>query len=405
VLCDLFDPLVRDGPLHDEVLDDLVVHAGFLRQHLELDVGGNHLLKDLKALAGLGCFLGDRALTSWATKAIDRQVSIQVLADGGHYERSAAYHVQVLADLVDVQTLLGTTGAVVSPTLSGGVEAMRSWLGAVRRPDGTVPRVNDTFVLDPAFIDALGPQPNDERLTTLAASGYVVARPSPRIHLVADVGDPCPPELPSHAHADTLSFELCVDGVAAIIDVGTSTYDAGARRTFERSTAAHNTVTVDGVDSTEVWGAFRAARLAHGTLARAHDDGTRSIIEASHDGYARLPGNPRHHRTFAVTAAEITITDVVSGSGRHTVRPALHLAPGIAVDVSQTPLVARCGPLEITLSDEAGAPLVVTVEEVEVGLGFQCRATSRVVAAEVDGLLPITLRTTIRLARASPFDE
>ena len=88
----------------------------------------------------------------------------------------------------------------------------------------------------------------------LQPSGYVVMRPGPRLHLVADVGPPCPPELPAHAHADCLSFELAVDGQRTVVDTGTSTYAPGERRQYERSTRAHNTVEVDGADQSEVWG-------------------------------------------------------------------------------------------------------------------------------------------------------
>ena len=35
-----------------EFCGELAAHAGFLRRHLESDVGGNHLVKNLKALTG-----------------------------------------------------------------------------------------------------------------------------------------------------------------------------------------------------------------------------------------------------------------------------------------------------------------------------------------------------------------
>ena len=84
--------------------------------------------------------------------------------------------------------------------------------------------------------------------------------------LLADVGPPCPEELPAHAHADTLGCLVHVDGAPLLVDTGTSTYAPGPVRSYERSTAAHNTAEVDGTDSTEVWGAFRAGRRA-----RVHD--------------------------------------------------------------------------------------------------------------------------------------
>ena len=48
--------------LEPEFTAALAVHAGFLRRHLEYDVGGNHLIKGLKAVAGLAVFLADERL-------------------------------------------------------------------------------------------------------------------------------------------------------------------------------------------------------------------------------------------------------------------------------------------------------------------------------------------------------
>ena len=59
--------LVAGSPVEDAFLASLSAHAGFLRRHLESDVGGNHLIKNLKALAGLAVFFGDerRLGPSW----------------------------------------------------------------------------------------------------------------------------------------------------------------------------------------------------------------------------------------------------------------------------------------------------------------------------------------------------
>ena len=75
------------------------MHAGFLRRHLEFDVGGNHLIKNLKALAGLAVLFGDERTLDRTLNLLSRQLAVQVLPDGGHFERAPAYHCQVLADL------------------------------------------------------------------------------------------------------------------------------------------------------------------------------------------------------------------------------------------------------------------------------------------------------------------
>jgi uncharacterized heparinase superfamily protein len=166
----------------------------------------------------------------------------------------------------------------------------------------------------------------------LQPSGYVVVQPDERLHLVADIGLPCPRELPAHAHADCLTFELSVGEQRIVVDTGTSTYAAGSRRQHERSTAAHNTVEIDGADQTEVWGAFRAARRATPRLERADDDGETIEVTASHDGYERLPGRPRHRRTWRVRGATVEVIDEILGDGCHVLASRLHLAPMLPID-------------------------------------------------------------------------
>ena len=60
--CGLFAGLVRGSGIEGGYRGELAALTGFLRRNLETDVGGNHLVKNLKALAGLAVFFGDDAL-------------------------------------------------------------------------------------------------------------------------------------------------------------------------------------------------------------------------------------------------------------------------------------------------------------------------------------------------------
>ncbi|MGH9158333.1 MAG: heparinase II/III family protein [Acidimicrobiales bacterium] len=109
---------------------------------------------------------------------------------------------------------------------------------------------------DPASLDEAFAASGADTLAILASLGFghaVVRTGAGRLHLVADAGPPCPSELPAHSHADCLSFEFAVDGRRLIVDTGTSTYRAGPRRDQERSTAAHNTVEIDGEGPSHFW--------------------------------------------------------------------------------------------------------------------------------------------------------
>lgn len=147
-------------------------------------------------------------------------------------------------------------------------------------------------------------------------------------------GDPCPPDLPAHAQADCLSFELAVDGERVVVDPGTTTYE-GPQRAWERSTMAHNTVTVDGQDQTEVWGTFRAGRLAPAFLDLL-EGGDEPMVSAHHTGYTGLEGSPIHRRTVRLLPDALEVTDELLGSGQHDVSMAIEhtdLPAGRALEI------------------------------------------------------------------------
>ena len=46
-------------------------------------------------------FFGTNGCCAPGAGTLTAQLAMQVLPDGGHYERAPAYHCQVLADLID----------------------------------------------------------------------------------------------------------------------------------------------------------------------------------------------------------------------------------------------------------------------------------------------------------------
>ena len=401
VLCGVYDALCEPGG-EGQWRSQLDLHARFLRAQLEHDVGGNHLLKNLKALIGAGVFLGQDDLVETGSRHLRRQLRIQVLADGGHFELSPSYHCQVLGDLIDLHGLL-TAANQQQPTtskLATAIEGMQTWLGAMLMPDGDVPLFNDCTLVGQPRIQLLGPiAPSPSALTVLKPSGYVIIKPDARIHLVADVGPPCPKELPAHAHADCLSFELAVDGRRILVNSGTSTYEPSARRQFERSTAAHNTIEVDSADQTEVWGTFRAAHLAQARLEVAGADKDGVTVRASHDGYTRLADSPRHTRTWHVRPASLDIHDDITGEngvGVHRSQLRIHVAPGVESAVVSDGSY-RLGPILLEIS---GCPSVMT--ETEVASDFGPRKVTRLLAGIVSGTLPHVMQTRVSLASGTP---
>jgi len=391
--CGLHARLVAGSDFEPRFVAELAAHAGFLRHHLESDVGGNHLIKGLKALAGLAVFFGDERLLRLALRRLARQLAVQVLPDGGHYERAPAYHCQVLTDLLDTAGLISAIGRPAPAELTTAIARMRDWLGAVLCPDGQVPMLNDGYPVTHDLVAALRPAPPaDGPLLVLPDTGLVRAVAG-GWHLLADVGAPCPDGLPAHAHADTLGCLVYVAGVPLLVDTGTSTYAPGPVRDYERSTAAHSTAEVDGTDSTEVWGAFRAGRRARvrGLVAFADESGV--TCAAAHDGFRRLRGRPVHHRRWSLTGSGLRVDDVIAGRGRHAVAIRWHLAPGCAVQVTGSGAVVTgpAGQFQVTVTGTG--PVTVAAESGQVAAGFGVTTEAPVLTCRADALLPVEITT------------
>ena len=154
-------------------------------------------------------------------------------------------------------------------------------------------------IADLALAVGIDITPRRPAIDVLEATGWVIAHTG-RATIVADIETIGALYMPGHAHADSLTFELWLDDQRAVVDAGVACYQRGALRTWSRSTAVHNTIELDGIDSSEVWSAFRVGRQARARLLRAvAKSGAETSIVAEHDGYAHLPGNPTHRRTFS----------------------------------------------------------------------------------------------------------
>ncbi|MDQ3810355.1 MAG: heparinase II/III family protein [Chloroflexota bacterium] len=314
-------PALR-APLRTPIL----LHAIFLQRHLETDVGGNHQLKNLVALLLAGCAFDGPAPVAWRTRAaarLERQLALQILPDGGHYERSPMYHLLVLADLLAALWASGRREMPVSVALADAVRRMQSVARALVHPDGDIPLFNDS-VLDeaPRPAQLIGPS-TEPAPPCLPWTGYASLRLAEGV-LIADCGSPGPNDLPAHVHADALSFELSVGTQRVFVDGGMAEYAAGALRDRLRGSESHNTLQVDGEDQSEVYGAFRVGRRARVRLLQCSP----TLLVAEHDGYARL--GVRHERRFDAFAGHgWRILDTVIGSGFHVADARLRLHPAV----------------------------------------------------------------------------
>jgi hypothetical protein len=137
----------------------------------------------------------------------------------------------------------------------------------------------------------------------------------------------------AHAHADALSMEVRCDGTELLSDPGTYCYhgEPDWRRYF-RSTLAHNTLELDGLDQSTPGGPFLWVTQSKTHLEEVAVDGPGpQRWSAEHDGYDRLDVPARHHRSVTLdpSTRSLQIIDRVSTTGAHALRLAFHLGPTV----------------------------------------------------------------------------
>lgn len=134
-----------------------------------------------------------------------------------------------------------------------------------------------------------------------------------------------------HAHADVLSFDLTARGVPVFVDPGTGTYtaDPGIRDRF-RSSAAHNTVTIDGQSSSLPAGPFQWRHVARAKFEAWDSTPEVDFFSGSHDGYRTLASPATHRRAVLfVKGAYWVIQDEILSAGDHEILQNFQLAPGL----------------------------------------------------------------------------
>lgn len=357
----------------DRWLASLACQAETLSKRIEYHILGNHLFANGKALVFAGVYLGGDRADAWLKKGLeilDLEMPEQFLSDGMHFELSPMYHATLLWDMCD---LVNIAENAHNPELMRRLTRWRqviqrglAWFQSMLHPDGGIPFFNDaSFGIAPTYADVKGyadhlsiglPEEDlfggDQPSAVFHPdSGYAAISMSKGDKALVDLARVGPDYQPGHAHADTLSFELSIHGQRVFVNSGTSQYGDGPERQRQRSTAAHNTVEIDGFDSSEVWAGFRVARRALPTVECFEQAGRSVCIRASHNGYRRLKGKNIHSRQWNIKAGEMMVTDAITGSYGVAVSR-LHIHPDVA---------ARCDDNRVSLNLPTGETLELEV--------------------------------------------
>lgn len=372
--------------------------ARMLAGNLEYDLSNNHLIANAKALAFVGTLLGQPYGDS-GFRLFWTELRSQVRADGGHVENSTTYHFLVWRDAVEMSKLASEFGMEIPKDAAARIQAMREFSDVMRYEDGTFPLLNDSVEDELREYEA-GAGPcrvisNDyfgQTSKVLNDGGYAVLRDTGR-QLVFDAGALGPTYCPGHGHADTLSFELFAFGRLRIADAGTFQYQAGEWRDYFRGTRAHNTLQVDGLDSSEVSGSFRVGRMANARLWTEGD-----WVCGEHDGYMRLREGIMHTRKIRLQEENgFLIHDEIRGRGTHDYVLRYHLAPNAQATVLENAVTAQFDDQVQMEIEIAGVSGTIEIADGWVSPTWYTKYEAPIVEWKWRGEPPFEIETRIRL--------
>jgi uncharacterized heparinase superfamily protein len=407
------------------LLKSLIAHGRHIERYLSYYFSPNtHLTGEALGLLYLGLALPEmKRAEGWrklGLRILFDQATKQVRADGVYFEQSSYYHRYT----TDIYThLFALTRAddnmihrEMDAMLRRKLEGMLDHLMWITRPDGSSPLFGDDdggrlikFTARAAndFRDSLavgaavlkrgdwkyvagtapaemlwmiGPEGVEgyDRLEAetpreiskgFKSSGYFVMRDGWRrdsSFALIDCG-PHGAEIGcGHAHADALSIEFASGGVTWLVDPGTFVYAVDAKMRDEfRSTAAHNTVTVDDQPQSVPSNPFSWRTTAKCRLREFVEHNGSIFFQGSHDGYERLQDPVTHTRSALYLKPDpgvdlpgrLIVRDQFTAKKRHRYAIRFHFAPDCEVTVATGGGEGAC----VEARHGAGATLTIRV--------------------------------------------
>lgn len=382
---------VPEGALDEasrrEILLSIYQQMRFLLEHLSVeysDAGSDTVLKNNHTILELCCVMivsaclpplaesvgVDEGRKAELLRHLLTELERQTSADGMHVEQATSYLRFVLESL-----LLTRLVVPASEDLDTYIHAYMRALEAFRYTDDRIFLIGDednghvllssfkampdsiTEVLnmyatlypegfDTADLTTQGDagEVNRAAVSILRDSGHWISRfkeRSPTLCVYFRAGRMDFPTIPGyapHAHCDLLSLNLVVDGQPWLVDRGTMTYRDRPLQDELRSSRAHNTLMIDGLEQMRLLGAFHSDRHARCELEEATSrrvSGLMTLVDGGRQVTVR--------RTIEVDpdSKRIDVFDEVEGLTEEAVWLMLNLHP--SVEVPGSGVLSRAG--------------------------------------------------------------
>jgi uncharacterized heparinase superfamily protein len=374
------------------LMGSLYRQAAHLGRALPDGLYGAALLEAVIALMLSGLMLprGEKLLVK-GRKIFGRELPRQLLADGGHVERSPQRMLELLIRLIDLRDVFTAARRPLPDSLQITIETMASVVLMLAHGDGQLARFNDTAALDPRLVEAALRRAGGRLrpLNQLPLTGFQRMECARTVALV-DCGAPPRHGLDYHAHAGTLAIELSIDGDPLIVNCGAHPWSREWQQ-VQRTSAAHSTMIVDNVNSSmllppkkAIGGGMKMGGIALKpdiVTSRREETNGQIWLDLSHNGYEEGFGLIHRRRLYlSANGEDFMGEDHLIGKGGNSFALRFHLHPGVQVSITQNGQAAlmKLAKGSFWRMRVQGGELALA-ESAAIGIGGRVRRTQQLV--------------------------
>jgi uncharacterized heparinase superfamily protein len=330
-----FFTATADDAFRQRVMARLVADARRLSASLPTEEIDGRALTALKGLTAVAVALPDQqTYLNRVLRFLPQELARQVLPDGCHVERSPLAHLTALQDLIDIRALLQSAQAQPPGALTTTIERMATVLRFFRHGDLGLAQFNGAKEAAGPLIDqVLARSGRGGKVPSALTEGGFQRLQAGRTTVIVDSGTPPPPGLDRYAHAGTLAMEMSVGRERVVVNCGGFPVGGEPWRDATRATAAHSTLVIADVNSSELKPDGLGHRSGVHDLQRQEADGAH-WLEVSHDGWKRAFG-AIHRRSLYIASSgdDVRGEDTIEAFGPQPFTLRFHLHP----DVSASP--------------------------------------------------------------------
>ena len=310
-------------------------HAYLIQHRISLfSSAGNHTIAECAGLIYAGVLFPEfKEAKNWKQKGLDiftKEIDRQILSDGGGIEQ-AFWYLLFITDLTGLVVRLLEHIKEPSPEIAAAFIRAKEFLSSFASVPEELPEIGDSdngYALSPFLrLSFESKDVLNKAIKTFPDAGYTLIDNHQGAQIIFDHGFLGMAPSYGHGHADALSILVSLNKQGLFIDPGTYTYTGDQQyRAYFRSTQAHNTVTVDGLDQAKQETPFLWSQPFNASLIKKEENSSGVFrLLAKHDGYAQL--GVEHWRGLSYSVeGYIFIWDYLTGEGIHDLELNWHIA-------------------------------------------------------------------------------